>query len=246
MVQRDHFQSATAEEHIKQVQDRHGICLGEPHTSKRGFIFHLLRDVLTMGSFFFFIRTIFFLIPVLLGNQIKIFLSIGIGWSFYSGCMQARKAWAYLELCHRYLWQEKMEIDQNFKQECEELQAIYYNRGFRDPLLRDIVQFISSDINLMLDTMIREELHLRLGDYPHPLKQGGVRTLGGILGMGIFLPFALCASYTLSGILSGIAISSLAFAQAKLLNNDPIIEAVWVLGIFLTSASLIYSCIQLF
>lgn len=48
-----HFKNATPEEHIKIVRDQHGVCLGEPHRTIKGFFYHLASDALSTGVFLF-------------------------------------------------------------------------------------------------------------------------------------------------------------------------------------------------
>lgn len=240
-----HFKNLTPEEHLEDIRDRHRVCMGEPHTTQKGFIYHLASDALSTGIFLFFLRTLFFLVPMPQIPQTKLLISLGLGFIFYHGCLKAKKAWSYMELAHRCMLQEKEEIDAHPDQEKQELEVIYRDHGFKSPLLEDIVNYISSDSTLLLNTMIREEFHISIESFPHPLQQGGTRMLGGLLGLLCFLPFVLCTSYTVAGVLSSILIGVLSLIKAKLLGNDAISEVVWILGIFLTSVSMICTCIKL-
>ncbi|AAP05638.1 VIT1/CCC1 transporter family protein [Chlamydia caviae] len=240
----DHFKNATPEEHLKTVKDRYRVCVGEPHTTIQGFIYHLASDALSTGVFLFFIRTLAFLLPISQGTQAELLFSLGLGWIFYRGCLKAKKAWSYMELSHRFMLQEKEEIEQHPEQERLELHVIFKNHGFKSPLLEEMVDYISSDSTLLLDTMIREELHISKESFPHPLKQGGTRMLGGLIGLILFLPLVLCSSYTVAGVLSGVLITILSATKAKILGNDVITEVVWVLGIFITSISIVCTCVK--
>lgn len=238
MTDNPHFASRTPDDHVRFIRERHGLCLGEPHRTHRGFLYHLTCDTILLGSFLFFLRTLFFIYPAPYGLRVTTCLSIGLGWVFYLGCMQARKAWAHMELSHRFMLEEKYEVDNNPEGERLELTSIYSSQGFKEPLLSEMVQFVSSDSTLLLETMLREELQLRLEEFPHPLTQGGTRLLGGLIGLGLFLPLVCCASYTIAGVLSASLITCLSVIKAKILGNNPIVEAVWSLGIFLTSISI--------
>ncbi|BAE80888.1 conserved hypothetical protein [Chlamydia felis Fe/C-56] len=240
----DHFKNATPEEHLKTVKDQRGVCVGEPHTTLKGFFYHLSSDALSSGIFLFFIRTLAFLLPISHGSQAEMLFSLGLGWIFYLGCLKAKKAWSYMELSHRFMLQEKEEIEKHPEQERLELKAIFKNQGFKSPLLEEMVDYVASDSTLLLDTMIREELHISLENFPHPLKQGGTRMLGGFIGLILFLPLVLCSSYTVAGVLSGILITILSATKAKILGNDIITEVVWVLGIFITSISIVCTCVK--
>ncbi|SPN73981.1 VIT family [Chlamydia serpentis] len=241
----DHFKSQTPGNHIKHVRDKHALCNGEPHKTRSGFFYHLANNALSTGVFLFFIRTLFFLVPTSRSIQAKALISLGLGWTFYHGCLKARKAWAYIELTHRSMLQEKNEIEENLNQEKIELRVLFENQGFKDPLLQEMVEHVSSDSTLLLDTMIREELGIRKEDVPHPLIQGGTKILGSICGLLIFLPLVLCVSYTLAGIFSTGVILLLSLVKAKILENNEISEIVWVLGIFITSVSIISSLMKL-
>ncbi|AHK63530.1 VIT1/CCC1 transporter family protein [Chlamydia avium] len=240
-----HFKNLTPEEHLEDIRDRHRVCMGEPHTTRKGFTYHLISDALSTGVFLYFIRTLIFLIPASQLQQTKLLISVGLGYVFYHGCLKAKKAWSYLELSHRCIIQEKEEIDAHPEEEKQELAVIYQGHGFRSPLLEEIVDYVTSDSTLLLDTMIREEFHISMGSFPHPLQQGGTRMLGGFLGLLGFLPLVLCASYTVAGILSSILIGLLSLIKARILGNHAIPEVVWTLGIFITSISIICTCIKL-
>ena len=46
-----HFNNCTPEEHIEDIRDRHRVCMGEPHTTRKGLIYHLVDDALSIGVF---------------------------------------------------------------------------------------------------------------------------------------------------------------------------------------------------
>lgn len=235
----DHFKNKCPEDHLKEVKDKNRMCKGEPHVTTKGLIYNLANDILFQGVFLFLIRTLFFLLPVPYILQIKILLSFGVGWAFFQSALVSRRAWSYMELAHRYISQEKEEIETNFEQEKIELGAIYKAHGFKQPLVQDMVEFVSSDTTLLLDTMIREELHIELDHFSHPLKQGALHLLGRLTGLLLFVPILLCASFTIAGILTSVLIAALSYAKAKILENDTITETVWVLSILITTMSVI-------
>lgn len=235
----DHFKNKTPEDHLKEVKEKHRMCKGEPHVTTKGLFYNLANDMLFQGVFLFLIRTLFFLVPIPYCLQSKILLSLGAGWIFFQSALVAKRAWSYMELAHRYILQEKEEIEAHFEQEKIELAAIYKTHGFKQPLVQEMVEFVSSDSTLLLDTMIREELHIELDNFSHPLKQGGLRLLGGLGGLILFVPIILCASFTIAGVLTSTLIVALAYAKAKILENDTIIETVWILSIFITTISVI-------
>ena len=243
----EHFENLSPEEHIKQVQDLHNVCKGEPHQTKKGFCYHLASDAIDFGIFIFFIRTVFFLVPTIpVASYGKILFTVGISWIFYTGCRRAHAAWAYMELTHRNMLQEKKEVEEHPEQELLELKALYANRGFQEPLISQMTDFVCSDSTLLLDTMLREELHIQLEDYPHPLKQGGIKALGEILGFILFVPVALTVSYTIAVLLASGIIAALLAIKTRLIKNPVTPAMVWGVGIFITAISLCCSLIQLF
>lgn len=127
-----------------------------------------------------------------------------------------------------------------------ELRALYANQGFQEPLLSQMTDFVCSDSSLLLDTMLREELHIQLENYPHPLKQGGMKACGGILGLLLFFPIALTVSYTVSVLLAALVISALFALKTRLINNAVTPAIVWGVGIFITTISFCCSVIRLF
>lgn len=235
----DHFKNKSPEEHLRDVQEKHRVCMGEPHSTVKGLCFNLANEAFFFGMFFFLFRTLFFLISLSYSLQIRILLSFGIGWIFFRSAMSAREAWAYMELTHRSIHQEKDEIDTNFEQEKIELAAIYRSHGFKSPLVDDVVEYISSDTSLLLDTMIREELHIELENFPHPLKQCAVRLLGGLCSLILFLPAMLCASFSIAAVLSAGLVIVLSLIKAKILENDAVTEIIWTLSICITFISFV-------
>ncbi|WP_080125746.1 VIT1/CCC1 transporter family protein [Chlamydia suis] len=243
----EHFGDLSPEEHLKEVQDMHKVCKGEPHQTKKGGWYHLASDAIDCGVFIFFIRTVFFLTPTLpLASYGKLLLATGVSWIFYTSCKCAQSAWAYMELTHRNMLQEKKEIEAHPEQERMELRVLYANQGFQEPLLSQMTDFVCSDSSLLLDTMLREELHIQLENYPHPLKQGGMKACGGMLGLLLFFPIALTVSYTVSVLLAALVISALFALKTRLINNAVTPAIVWGVGIFITTISFCCSVIRLF
>ncbi|AAC68323.1 VIT1/CCC1 transporter family protein [Chlamydia trachomatis] len=243
----EHFGNLSPEDHVKEVQDLHKVCKGEPHQTKKGYWYHLTCDAIDCGVFLFFIRTIFFLVPAIpVTSYGKILFATGISWIFYTSCKRAQAAWAYIELTHRNMLQEKKEIETNPEQERIELAVLYANQGFQEPLISQMLDFVCSDSSLLLSTMLREELHIQLEDYPHPLKQGNVKALGGILGLLLFAPITLAVSYTIAAILASFMIGVLFAVKTRLIKNAIAPAIVWGVGMFITAISLCCSLIRLF
>ncbi len=79
----------------------------------------------------------------------------------------AQIAWFAAEL-----QRERREIRENFDHECDELRALYAAKGFREPLLTQIVDTLASDDDRLLKVMMEEELGLSMHHMNHPLAVG--------------------------------------------------------------------------
>ena len=85
---------------------------------------------------------------------------------------------------------EKREITHIPKEERNEIRDIYQRKGFRGTLLNAIVNRITSDKKLWLETMMVEELRLFPDEYQKPAKTGGIVFAATIIGSLIpLLPY---------------------------------------------------------
>ncbi len=90
------------------------------------------------------------------------------------------------------LKQEKYEIDHMPEVEICEIREIYQKKGFKGKLLDQLVQAITSDRKLWLDTMMREELALSPVDSKKPYKAAVLIGLASLFGALIpLIPFAV-------------------------------------------------------
>src|SRR6266496_2995384 len=67
---------------------------------------------------------------------------------------------------------ERGEIEQEPKEEKEELRRIYREKGFTGRQLKSIVDHLTSDKERWLNSLIRDELLLRPGEFRSPWKSG--------------------------------------------------------------------------
>ena len=77
---------------------------------------------------------------------------------------------------------EKKEIEVKPGEERAEIEAIYKKKGFEGDELKMVVDHITSDKKVWLDTMMAQELGLIREGYTHPVKSGAVTGLSYVLG----------------------------------------------------------------
>lgn len=124
----------------------------------------------------------------------KIVLISGLAATFAESISMAAVAYTSNKAAHQYyesqLEKEKGEIKEIPDTEVEEIRDIYYRKGFRGNQLKSIVNKITSNKKLWLDTMMAEELKLYPEDYENPIKSGFVVGASAVIGSLIpILPF---------------------------------------------------------
>ena len=97
---------------------------------------------------------------------------------------------SHRELLTSEIEREKWEIENRREDEIKEIENIYKAKGFTGKDLEMIVNKITSDKKVWLDTMLNEELNLNLDIAGHPLKSA-FRMFGSFLlgGMLPIIPF---------------------------------------------------------
>jgi len=96
---------------------------------------------------------------------------------------------------------EEWEVENVPEGEKEELRQIYGEKGFREPLLEQVVNVLTSDKKKWVDTMMLEELNI-VHEYKSPAK-GAFATFVSFVGVGIVPLLAFVLSFlnpTLSGV----------------------------------------------
>ncbi len=110
------------------------------------------------------------------------------------GISTARSTHAQVQYYAAELERERNEIRTNFEHEREEVRELYAAKGFRDPLLTQIVDTLSADDDRLLKVMMEEELGLSLYHVNHPLIVGIWNFFGVLIsGLALALPAALMA-----------------------------------------------------
>jgi len=116
---------------------------------------------------------------------------------------------SHRELLKSEIDREIWEIDNKPDDERHEIEEIYKAKGFSGNDLEMIVNKITSDKKVWLDTMLNEELNLNLEIAGHPLKSA-LRMFGSFLVGGILpiIPFFFAEGYTPLLIAIGISLST--------------------------------------
>lgn len=117
--------------------------------------------------------------------------AMAIGLALLVGMSTARSTHSQVEYYTAELERERGEIRDNFEEECEEIRALYAAKGFREPLLDQIVQTLAADDDRLLKVMMEEELGLAMYHINHPLIVG-VWNFGAALAAGLALAVPVC------------------------------------------------------
>lgn len=99
-------------------------------------------------------------------------VTMAVGVALLVGMSTARSTDTQVQYYASELDRERKEIREHFDEECEEIRALYAAKGFREPLLSDIVATLSADDDRLLKVMMEEELGLSMQHVHHPLIVG--------------------------------------------------------------------------
>ncbi len=121
----------------------------------------------------------------------------------------------------KYLKKEKQEIITFPKAEKEEIKEIYRRKGFKGKLLNDIVNHITKNKKLWVETMMTEELRLFPDEYEKPLRTSFLVGFTALIGSFIpVFPFFFIATVktalTASIIISVITLFITGVIKAKI------------------------------
>ncbi|MBI5697278.1 MAG: VIT1/CCC1 transporter family protein [Thaumarchaeota archaeon] len=116
---------------------------------------------------------------------------------------------AQRELLRSEIAKEEWEMENKPEVERQEIEEIYKAKGFEGKDLEMIVNKITSDKKVWLDTMLTEELKLNIEVVGNPLKSAfrmfGAFLVGGILPI---IPFFFASGYLPLGVAVGISLST--------------------------------------
>jgi len=130
---------------------------------------------------------------------------------------------------------EKWEIEHKPEDERQEIEDIYKAKGFSRQELEMIVNKITSDKKVWLDTMLTEELHLNLEIVGSPIK-GALRMFVSFLigGMLPIMPFFFSSGLTALFIAIGISISTsftVGVIKSKMANTNKLTGGLEMAGL---------------
>jgi len=119
-------------------------------------------------------------------------VSMSVALAVLMGISTARSTFAQVQYYSAELERERGEIRSDPDHEREEVSALYAAKGFREPLLTQVVDTLCADDDRLLKVMMEEELGLSLYHVNHPLVVGLWNFAAALLaGLVLSLPAAL-------------------------------------------------------
>ncbi len=149
---------------------------------------------------------------------------LGLALAVGEGILVGTTALAQIEFLKREIERERDEIAAHPEQERTEIEALYRLKGFRPPLLTQIVDHLTSDRRLLLRVMLEEELGLFSTRFRHPLLTGGLHAAAQA-GTVLLLAASLRAGWY-AGIGVACAIMVLAAVARRLAHEERLPGAV--------------------
>jgi VIT1/CCC1 family predicted Fe2+/Mn2+ transporter len=163
--------------------------------------------------------------------------------AFAEGLLAARSSSVQLDFYRREIRREAKEIEEDIEGERAELTALYATKGLKGPVLKEAVDQICADPEILLKVMMEEELGIFTSRFEHPALSGLVDACAAVLGAApAGIAFALFSnSWMVLGV-PGAALgiwllSAGAFGALRVLHTlEPPLEAAAVnVGIALAS-----------
>lgn len=165
----------------------------EPHSSGTG---SKLRDFI-LGSQDGLVNILGLVLGIATAtNDLRIILIGGLAATFAESIAMAAVAYtsskAMRDFYNRELAREKREMEEMPDAEREEIREIYRNKGFKGDNLEMVVDTITSDKQVWLESMMAEELHLFPEGYEKPVINGLTVGTASLLGSIVpLIPFVL-------------------------------------------------------
>jgi VIT1/CCC1 family predicted Fe2+/Mn2+ transporter len=157
-----------------------------------------------------------------------------------------QRAKSECQLLERARAEEEMHVREVPDGEREEVRQIFYAKGFRGELLEDIVAGITSNRKLWVDTMLTEELGLRL-DMPEP-RLAALATFAGFMLAGLLplLPYLLpglsqALVFPLSAAATAVTFIVIGTLKGRVLRHPPLRSGLETLLVGGAAAVLAYA-----
>lgn len=209
---------------------RHEKKIGHAHTATGVN----LRDVI-LGGQDGLVNVLGVILAVATATQdVRIVIIAGLAATFAESISMAAVAYTSMKAAQDFykseLAREKKEIKEIPEMEREEIRDIYRKKGFRGTLLNRIVQHITKDERLWLNTMMEEELHLSDEEYKNPGRDAAIVGFSAIIGSLVpLIPFLIFDIKT--GITASIAFSTIVLfiagaVKGKLTTGHPLRNGV--------------------
>lgn len=116
-------------------------------------------------------------------------VALAIALALLMGISTGRSTYLQVQYYETELERERTEIRESFAHECEEVRVLYAAKGFREPLLGQIVDTLTADEDLLLKIMMEEELGLSMQHINHPLLVGLWNfAAAAVAGLALALP----------------------------------------------------------
>ncbi len=119
--------------------------------------------------------------------------------------------------------------------EKQEIRQIFANKGFKGEILEKVVEGITSDKNLWIDTMLTEELGLQLEGH-HPIRSGATTfcafIMVGLIPLFPFLIFpgsAIQFQFLVSSVVTGLAFLAIGVVKGSILRKPKLRSGIFTL-----------------
>jgi VIT1/CCC1 family predicted Fe2+/Mn2+ transporter len=99
-------------------------------------------------------------------------LALALSTALLMGISIGRSTYSQVQYYATELDRERLEIREDYEHEREEVRALYAAKGFREPLLSQIVDTLCADEDRLLKVMMEEELGLAMYHVNHPIVVG--------------------------------------------------------------------------
>ena len=157
-------------------------------------------------------------------------LAASIAESFSMGAVAYTSAMSQKDFYHSERAKEEKEIEEVPEMEKEELRKIYEAKGLSGKVLDEVVDTISSNKNIWLNTMMAEELHIEPVNTNRVLKGSVIVTIATFIGHMIpLLPFFFVAHF--EGVIIAVVISGITLFIVGAYQAYSLVGSWWKTGL---------------